>query len=236
MQIELCRLDDSQVIGIYATKADPQKRHLPERMRWLAPEAARSYVLNLSSKIVVSDMLRTAESSLQAVQEGRGAKMPGYSGHGYGFSIDVDVNTTMKLLGFKTKRQLDDWMATFGWFCHRIDHKRAKEDWHFNFFGPDGFWRWVKAGDTRTEHGLERMITATYGANWVGMDSAEIQSRLKLLKLYNGAIDGKFGPLSKAALAAFQRTWKLLDDGIPGPMTKRVLAFVTAERHEVPLQ
>lgn len=51
----------------------------------------------------------------------------------------------------------------------------------------------------------------------------EIQSRLAALGFYKGAIDGKFGPQSKAATVAFQKSKGLQPDGIVGQRTLAVL-------------
>ncbi|NJM70933.1 MAG: peptidoglycan-binding protein [Scytonema sp. RU_4_4] len=46
-----------------------------------------------------------------------------------------------------------------------------------------------------------------------------IQEFLKTLKFYSGAIDGIFGPQTKAAVIKFQQNQKLTADGIVGPKT-----------------
>ena len=112
MPLTLVALTGDQVRGIYGKR----KNELPERMRYLSPAAAQSYVEDLSSVVVVSDMFRSAESSLQAKRERRGAQRPAYSGHNYGYSIDIDVGATMKALGLNTKRELDAWMNARGWY------------------------------------------------------------------------------------------------------------------------
>jgi hypothetical protein len=215
------------VIGIYGKK----KNTLPKRMRWLHPAAARSFARDLAKWVVVSDMFRSAESSLWAIQNRKGSKRPGTSGHNFGLSIDLNVTKTLRKLGMKKKRQLDNWMEARGWYCHRRDHRRGWEDWHYNFLGP-----WVdkvlRDSDPRTSWALERLLKLLYGRSFK-LTKKQIQERLHTLGLYGGEIDGKIGPLSREAVKAFQRTWKLTVDGIPGTMTQRTLAYVPAERIEL---
>lgn len=208
-------------LGIYTIKG--VKNRLPERMLYLAPDAADGFVLLYLDWIRVSDMLRSAESSLAAVKAGRGAKMPGFSGHNFGFSIDIDVDWALEHTG-RTKRELDTYMADVGWFCHRQDHRRGREDWHYNFFGA-GF---DVEGAKTTEALLEKKIQETYGTEFV-LSKKEVQEALKKLKMYSGEIDGKHGPITQAAISAFQRAWSLPSSGTADAKTQRVLAFLTAD-------
>src|SRR3990172_9368429 len=97
MKLDLLALGVDEVHGIYGVKKD----HLPDRMRFLHPAAAASFHQNLAETVTVSDMFRSAEASLQARRERRGAQRPGFSGHNFGFSIDIDVDRTMRTLGTK---------------------------------------------------------------------------------------------------------------------------------------
>jgi hypothetical protein len=220
MRLDLTPLAADEVIGIYG----PKKDQLPERMRFLHPAAAASYREHLSA-VIVSDMLRSAESSLLARRERRGGMRPAYSGHNYGFSIDIDVGATMKKLGFKTKPELDAFMQVAGWYCHRRDGKTGHEAWHYNH----GIAEFIQPKDTHTSTALERKIIAFYGKSFA-LSPVEIQTALAELKLYRGAIDGKIGPLSKEAIQAFQRAWLIAETGKIDTLTTRTLAFVSAER------
>lgn len=51
----------------------------------------------------------------------------------------------------------------------------------------------------------------------------EAQARLKLLGYYGGKVDGLNGPITRAAVASFQRDRGLLVDGRYGPQTDRAL-------------
>lgn len=212
------------VTGIYG----PKKDTLPARMRYLAPPAASAFK-GIANVVVLSDMFRSAESSLRARKERRGAQRPGYSGHNYGFSIDLAVTRSMRVQGLKSKAQLDEFMAHHGWYCHRRDHRRKFEEWHYNYFGS-AYRQYVRPGDTRTSAGLERMITAWYGAWWQKMEAKDAQRALQRLGLYDGDLDGKFGPLSKTALEVFQRAWRLPVNSNLNVMTRRTLAYVSADR------
>lgn len=52
---------------------------------------------------------------------------------------------------------------------------------------------------------------------------SEMQEKLKLLGYYSDAIDGSIGPITVQAVKQFQHKHKLVQDGIPGPGTLRML-------------
>lgn len=54
----------------------------------------------------------------------------------------------------------------------------------------------------------------------------EIQEDLKALKFYTGQVDGRFGPMSRAATRTFQRVHGLKPDGSPGSKTQAKLLEV----------
>lgn len=54
--------------------------------------------------------------------------------------------------------------------------------------------------------------------------ATEIQTALKNAGLYLGAIDGKIGPMTKAAIEAFQKANGLVVDGKVGPKTWQLLS------------
>ena len=220
------------IMGIYG----PNKDTLPSRMRFLAPEAAASYMrLERSDhRLRVSDMWRSAESSLQAGQEKRGVKPPGQSGHNFGFSIDIDVNWLLKEYRIN-KAQLDAQMVQAGWYCHRKDHEIDNECWHYNYFGADPG-RYLNAANSygSTAPGLEMLIQERYGGMFT-LTPLEIQTVLKSMRLYSGDLDGDLGPLSRQAVKAFQRAWHLPETGLAGADTQRLLAFIGSTRELVPV-
>ncbi len=198
-------------------------------MLYLHPDAARAY----PPGVTASDVFRTAEASLRARTNRKGAQRPGYSGHNFGYSIDLDIAKSMKALRFTKKRELDEYMASYGWHCHRRDHRQGHESWHFNYFGPD-LSKYVRANDKRTSSGLERMLQATYGKWWKNMDMLDVQHGLAKLAMYRGNLDGKRGELMTESIRVFQRAWLLDVDGTAGPKTKRTIAYVTAEKRITP--
>ncbi len=54
-------------------------------------------------------------------------------------------------------------------------------------------------------------------------DATGIQTALKNAGLYQGEVDGKIGPKTKAAIKEFQRNNNLIDDGKVGPKTWSIL-------------
>jgi hypothetical protein len=221
------------MLGIY----DPDKRTVPKRFRFLHPAAAQSFnAMDAEKRVRVSDCFRSAQGSLEAVRQRRGAQHPSFSGHNYGFSVDIDVDWMMREHSLD-KAKLDAWMEAHGWHCFRKDHANEIECWHYNFFGPEAG-DLIRAAENTNEASLERKIQHYYGGAF-GLTDAECQDALKRLGLYSGDVDGAIGPLSKQAIRAFQRAWELdgysrsreeFDKQQLGPVTRRTLAFVEAER------
>ena len=232
LKLNLTALPASMVKGSYTVGGQPNQ--MPERTRWLHPLAAESYLLHLASVATVSDVLRSAESSLAAVQAGRGALPPAYSGHNYGLCIDLDIAKTMKATGCKTKAELDAWMEGKGWYCHRRDHAMESEAWHYNYlrlFEQLGLVKpLVISPKVKSTAGyLEQLVIAVYG-QYLKPSDAECQALLIKLHLYSGKVDGALGPLSVEAIKAFQRAWVLKVTGALDDRTRRTLAFVACER------
>lgn len=225
------------VLGIYGTGKGgiPAGDYFPPSAALLHPDAAAAFEklqTETGKRVRLSDMFRTPESSLQAMQTKAGVQPPGFSGHNFGFSIDVAVAANLKAFGLD-KKGFDELMQKYGWYCHRKDHLMPSfEEWHYNHFGVGGAeapYLAACAQSTVTGAGVELKIVQTYGASFT-MDTTELQRELQKLKLYGGDIDGDFGPRSQQAVLAFERTWKLPVDGSPDPKMLRTLATVTAER------
>ena len=68
-----------------------------------------------------------------------------------------------------------------------------------------------------------------YRQGSTGEGVREIQERLSRLELYNGAIDGIYGPATAQAVREFQRQKDLAVDGIAGNMTLEALGIITSE-------
>jgi hypothetical protein len=177
-------------------------------------------------------MRRTPEGSLlNRKKKGKGL-LPGWSGHNWGFSIDIDYGWVMKQYGFKDKVELDLWMASHGWYCHNIlGETRSFEAWHYNYFGPEAehylSFRTNRKGTW--SNSVSKKIEEYYGHWWQRADVETVQTALKALGMYGGDIDGVAGELLEQSVKAFQRAWMLTVDGKAGPMTKRTLMLVSSE-------
>jgi hypothetical protein len=57
-----------------------------------------------------------------------------------------------------------------------------------------------------------------------GLEVKQLQENLNLLGYDAGAVDGIFGPQTKAAVTAFQRDHELVQDGVFGQKTRKALA------------
>ena len=230
MQMYLTQFGADEVLGIYGKDKDA----LAARMRFLHPAAAESFKkMDAEMRIRCSDMLRTPEGSLLNRQrKGRGLR-PGWSGHNYGFSIDIDYGWIMKHNKL-TKVELDEWMAAHGWYCHNIPGStRSSEAWHYNYFGEEAEHYLSFRKDNRTStwaKPVSQKIHEYYGHWWGKADVVTVQTALKKLGFYNGDFDGVPGELYDQAVRAFQRAWMLDVDGIAGAMTKRTIMLVSAER------
>ena len=211
--------------GIYGSSKD----RLPERFRHVHPDLHSALVtleVGYPACFYYSDVRRSASESEAAVKAGRGALRAGYSTHNFGAAVDLDVDRTrdrLRAAGVVEmgqngwKRELDEMMRAQGLWCYRRDHQRGSEDWHFNLGADHGY----EAG--------QAWIDRAYGAWWRHrMTPEHTQRALAKLGLYQGAIDGDHGRLTRAALKVFQRAWRLPQLGIADMRTRRVLAFMTA--------
>jgi len=221
----------SSVYGIYG----PHKNIMASRMLYLHPDAAVSFMRDLyPHRFRVSDMFRSADSSLQARHQKKGVQKPSWSGHNYGFSIDADLDFQLPHMGMD-KKQFDGWMNERGWYCHRKDHLIEREAWHYNYFGAESAKYLAACAQWHsTAAGIEQKILDYYGSEFL-LDPIGIQTELKTLKLYGGDIDGDIGPLSVRAIKVFQTAWDLDVDGIAGRDTQRLLSFLGSTVDLVPL-
>ena len=237
LTLSLKKLDSAKVRGIYTIGGTPNR--MPDRALFLHPDAAEAFE-HIAPWIVVSDVFRTPESSLNAVREGRGAQPPGYSAHNYGLAIDPALEdgkhgkgSLSRLGDFNgwgrpaTKAEMDAEMESHGWFCHRRDHTLGFEAWHFNYLGVG-----AKPAGSITSDEIEARIIEIYGAQ-LAPDIRECQRLLAKIGLYGGEDDGIAGPLTRTSARAFERTWGLDVDGVLDPRTRRTLAYVACERSVV---
>jgi hypothetical protein len=214
LTIPLQRIE--RCIGIYDCDGDGKKTEMPTRALWLSPPAAQSFAQHLADAVVVSDMFRSADSSLAALRAKRGAAAPGRSAHNYGRAIDIDVLPTMRALGLRDKAALDKWMAARGWHCWRNDHQLLRESWHYySAAGPAGY----PVGAVYRNGSAVAWWSAEMAAMFpVVFDARRRQRALAAVGFYGGQLDGIPGPLTRLAESTCARAWGSSDD--------RTLAFV----------
>lgn len=87
-------------------------------------------------------------------------------------------------------------------------------------------------GSSSTTTAPSPTTTATNGAEVVKFDKA-VQQQLSEVGCYSGAIDGKFGPQTDAAVIAFQAASGLDVDGELGPETEAALVQAVAKKEKV---
>lgn len=203
--------------------AGPQKDGyhglVPERALYMHPDAAVALLLveEDTGGLVYTDILRSPEAIRQAYSTKKGSTQPvGFSYHGYGGCVDVDVEATLAKLGTNYEG-LVQIMAARGFYCHRRDgNPTASESWHFNYLGPD-----VDAllELTTTDHSTWAAPAEAMIQKWYGPELVLTEVQIATLLPVAHATDVK----------DFQRTWNLTVDGVAGPRTQRTLAFVTAQ-------
>lgn len=215
------------VVGVYGKTGDV----FPTRMAFLHPDAAASFrAIQAKGVVRVSDMFRSAEESLRARAEKSGVQPPGYSAHNYGVAIDVAVDDCLKTFKM-AKPVFDSMMENHGWYCHRSDGRRGFEDWHFNYLGKNPGKYLAGLGTRTRDIAVEAFIRDLFGDD-LKLTPEEAQIALAKMKMYRGEIDGIWGGGSKQALLAFQRAWKLNENGDLDERTERTLAYVSAEIRE----
>lgn len=234
LTLDLAPLPADRIHGTEVINGVPNR--IPLWSGFLHPLAARSYLDDLGEWLVVSDMLRPAEGSLIAMASGVGSRPPGYSGHNFGFSIDVNLDQTLTNLGI-SKSAFDRWMVERGWYCARRDSARGLDDAHYDYLRAGSELNLASTADPIKD--VEQLIVRVYG-DALFPDDEECQVALKRLKMFGGIVDGAFGPLTVEAIRIFQRAWNLIGDprvtpGALDPRTRRTLAFVGHQRRLAPI-
>lgn len=238
LTLDLVRLEGQR--GIYPKGTGGP---LPARMAWGHPDlaAALAAARQRGISLVLSDCYRSAAASLarrqglEAAGKTQLAKRPGESLHNWGLAIDIDVPQALTANGLRHKRDLDAALAACGLWCHRRDGARGAEDWHYNALASASAIamgdahiladaaRWLASASPRsTSRAAEAKIQALYGA---GMTLAPWEVRLALASL-------GYSPSAELTevVREFQLDWDLTPDGIAGPKTQRLLAYLTAKR------
>ena len=202
--LDLVALPADRVRGIYTIGGVPGR--MPGRALLLHPDVVDGFMA-AAHQLVVSDIFRSAESSLAAVRAGRGARPPGFSAHNFGLAVDLDIKASMRRGGFKTKEILDLAMEQQGFLCHRLDHKITDlkgESHHYNALVDE--YATVLASASSTAASIEVRILALYSHAWRTVDPTVAQAQLARLGLYRGDLDGKIGPISKQAIRVCSRS------------------------------
>lgn len=224
----------SELPPLLGPKGDDYHGQVPTRALRFLPEAA-PLLLRANKDLggmVFTDIFRGADASLHAVQTKPGTLPPGYSPHGFGLAFDLDVHATLMRLNMRYP-ELVDQLAERGFFCHRRDlDSTASESWHFNYLGPNAA-RYIQLAYPVTDHKtwkrpVESYIQELYGADLMLDELQDVQRELAVLGFYSGALDAIWGPLTLTAIKSFQRAWGLKEDGMPGIVTQRTLAYVSA--------
>ena len=81
----------------------------------------------------------------------------------------------------------------------------------------------------KISHSISTAEVIAYRQGSRGETVRTIQERLAALELYNGAIDGIFGPATTRAVIEFQQKKGLVPDGIVGNITLEALGIITSE-------
>lgn len=205
----------------------------PARMKYLAPDAAaalealeRDY-----GSFEYTDFYRDPISSLLARRTRKGTPLTGYSSHGYGFGLDINIKKIIekRQISYETLLYV---MKKRGWYCHRRDgHPDGRESEHFNYLGDmaEKYLTKCTLDPTTWSRPAEERIYELFGAEFQ-IDLPTCQQLLSRVGLYGGETTGTLDPYTREAIMAFQRTWDLVVDGMPTTSFCRVLRFVTAER------
>lgn len=197
--------------------SDGYNGHVPSRALYARPEASSS-ILQLERKggLVYTDIFRGAQGQLAAKRRNpKTTKAVSLSPHGFGLAVDLDVDATLKRRGWLYPRLLEE-MAAAGWHCHRRDKDRGSEDWHFNYLADQAptLLKLATAQHGTWDDPVEARIQQLYGAQ-LAPDDADVAAMLREAKA--------------ADVRSFQAAWDLEPDGVVGPKTRRVLAYVTAQ-------
>jgi hypothetical protein len=210
----------------------------PARMKYLAPDAAVALhaVERDTDGLIYFDMWRDPTASLLARRTRKGSQLPGYTTHGFGLAVDLDLLATLD----EKKIRYEDLlyiMRKRGWYCHRRDGEaNLPESEHFNFLGELAEKYLVKTtmDPTTWQRPAEERIYERYGCHFQ-VDLPGVQKLLERAGFYVGPQSGQLDAYTREAILAFQRAWDLIEDGTASMTLCRALVFVTAERQLLPV-
>jgi hypothetical protein len=191
----------------------------PKRALFMRPEAARAlYLLETDTGgLVYTDIYRSPQAIRDAYRAKLGTQPVAYSYHGYGGPVDLDTEASQEKLGTDYAGLIAA-MEHRGFYCHRRDGvagQGASESWHFNYLGDDAA---KLLALTTSDHSTWARPAEAMIQKWYGPELQLTDEQVAVLLPVAHATDVK----------DFQRQWDLAVDGIAGPKTQRVLAFVTA--------
>ncbi len=223
---------------------------MPLRALMVHPEVWQAFRV-VAPRIVITDLTRTAESSLARMKTAPGlTQAPGYSHHNVGGAFDLDIMASVKHGGYRNRAAMDEDLIELGfppfWWLAGANapppNKPGSETWHHSWLTRDLHMR--EPHSRSTAAAAEVLMLRWYPwldvSTWTDKDRTA-QYCLARLGHYHGAIDGAFGPLSRTALAMFQRALQVrswcrkkgvsdFEEGKLDKATARVLAFCAAER------
>jgi hypothetical protein len=209
----------------------------PTRLRYLSPEAAVSLerLENDTGGLIYTDFWRDPISHLVAKRLKADNLLPGYCGHGFGLSLDLDVKAVLeeKKISYEVLLHI---MRKRGWYCHRRDGNQNGPLFdHFNFLGELADLYLAKCTlDPMTWHrAIEERIYERYGKEFQ-LDVPAVQRLLGKIGMYRGELSSHFDLYTREAILAFQRAWDLTETGNVDATFCRALVFVSADTEFLP--
>lgn len=210
----------------------------PAKMKLLQHDAAAALQeadKELKSVVLLkyTDMWRDPVAQLCATRLRPESPTLGYNGHGFGVSFDIDITSIRDQAHFDIVRSI---LRKHGWYCHRRDGAvLAVGAWHFDFLGPLAEKYLIESNfDPQTwNRPVQTFIYERWGDRF-RLNVEEAQVCLSETGLFKGYATGELDFYTREALMAFQRTWRLPENGQADARTCRVLALVSSRVHILP--
>lgn len=160
----------------------------------------------------------------------------GYSPFDYGMAIRFKVPERIKRFD-SLYEEVRETVEKYGWFFYRHpSYTSAIYPWGETLIylsNNEQINRFETADPTTWGFAAEMEIYARYG-QYFTLSPAQIRTKLYNLGLYYGRVDVEtslgLDVNSREAILAFQRTWKLAENGQPDTQFQRTLALVSAEK------
>ena len=231
------------VIGIY--KRGENEDFFPRRWSLLrdvgpspTPYEIFQRVMEEFPTLRVSDMIRSPDASLRARLRKRGVQLPGYSGHNFGISIDIDVASILGDIDLGWDEFKSRMVQLGATPYNKTSGASDFEAWHWNLL--DLSYKGLPWGTKGRD--VEDWITTTFGDQlYIGCEDHRsywraVQKAMAEFKFYDaGGIDGLPGPMTRAGLEQFRTGAKLRKKQQGGGLhlsstEERVLAAILARR------